>query len=217
MIQFELGRIKKVLCLGAHSDDIEIGCGGAILKIIKECPEVEIYWMVFGATGEQRIKEARASAESFLKGVKRKTIVIKSFRDGFFPYVGDQIKDVFEQIKKEFVPDLVFTHFGNDGHQDHRTLSQLAWNTWRNHFILEYEIPKYDGDLGRANAFIPVSRAIADRKVKCLMKYFATQRNKHWFTPDLFYSLMRLRGMESNASSTYAEGFYCRKVVLGAA
>jgi LmbE family N-acetylglucosaminyl deacetylase len=205
--------VRRVLCLGAHSDDIEIGCGGTILKLLRDNPGLEVWWVVFGAAGV-RGAEAEASARHILRNAARKEIIIHSFRDGFFPFVGDQIKDVFEKIKGGFAPDLIFTHYRDDLHQDHRMLSQFAWNTFRSHLILEYEIPKYDGDLGAPNAFVPLPSAICEKKIKLLLKAFASQRNKHWFTRDLFLSLMRLRGMECNAPSSFAEAFYCRKLIL---
>ena len=202
----------RLLCLGAHSDDIEIGCGGAVLKLIQEHPETEIRWIVF-SSNKARSKEAVQSAASFLKGSSNK-VTVKTFRDGFFPFVGAEIKDCFEELKSEFSPDVVFTHYGADAHQDHRMISQLTWNTFRSHLILEYEIPKYDGDFGSPNFFVPLSKSICATKVRYLMEHFSTQRNKHWFSEDLFYSTLRIRGMEANSPTQFAEGFYVRKVVL---
>jgi LmbE family N-acetylglucosaminyl deacetylase len=162
----------------------------------------------------ERAREAERSAKAFLRRVKRKTIVVKSFRDGFLPYIGAPVKDSFEELKRTFNPDLIFTHCRHDLHQDHRMLCELTWNTFRNHLILEYEIPKYDADLRSPNFFVPLSAAICSRKVKWLMRYFGTQRSKQWFSEDLFLGLLRLRGIESNASTRFAEGFYCRKMVL---
>ena len=202
----------KILCLGAHSDDIEIGCGGTILRLLASQQEVDIVWVVFGAGGK-REQEARASATLFLSQVKNKNIIVKSFRDGFFPFEGAQIKDFFEELKSTS-PDLIFTHYRKDAHQDHRLIEELTWNTFRNHFILEYEIPKYDGDLGQPNVFVPLDKEIYEKKVRCLMEAFETQRSKQWFDKDTFLGLMRLRGMECVAPSGYAEAFYCRKLVL---
>lgn len=201
-----------LLCLGAHSDDIEIGCGGAILKLIHTYPDITIHWIVFSATA-QRANEARTSAEDFLAGVQTQQIVIKDFRDGYFPYQGAEIKDYFEQLKP-IEPDLIFTHTRHDLHQDHRLINELTWNTFRNHLILEYEIPKYDGDLGSPNLFFHLDEAICRTKLSLLMKHFATQANKHWFTEETFAALLRLRGIESKAPDQYAEGFFCRKVIL---
>jgi LmbE family N-acetylglucosaminyl deacetylase len=205
--------IRQVLCLGAHSDDIEIGCGGTILKLIETYPEISIYWVVFGAT-DKRQEEALASAHAFLKNVEHKTIVVKGFRDRFFPYIGADIKTFFDQLSKDVQPDLVLTHYRHDLHQDHRLISELTWNAFRNHLIWEYEIPKYDGDIGNPNFFVHLSPAIYQRKISHLMQHFATQANKQWFTEDTFAAIARLRGIESNAPQQYAEAFYCRKAVL---
>ena len=213
MISCQLQGARKILCLGAHSDDIEIGCGGSILSLIDNSKSLDIRWVVF-CSNPLRAEEARRSADAFLRGVRKQKIDIKSFRDGFLPYIGAPVKECFEEIKRDFVPDVVFTHCRHDLHQDHRMLCELAWNTFRNHLILEYEIPKFDADLRSPNAFVPLSPAIARRKVKALMKYFGTQRNKQWFSEDLFYGLMRLRGIESVSPTKYAEGFYCRKMLL---
>jgi LmbE family N-acetylglucosaminyl deacetylase len=206
------GSPLKVLCLGAHSDDIEIGCGGAILRLTQEIEQMEIAWIVFGASGD-REKEARESAALFLDSVKCKNVIVKSFRDSFFPFEGAQIKSYFEELKA-ISPDLIFTHNGKDAHQDHRLLAELTWNTFRNHLILEYEIPKYDGDLGQPNVFVPLAQEVYERKVRFLMQAFGTQRSKQWFSEDTFKGLMRLRGMECVSPSGYAEAFYCRKMVL---
>jgi len=202
----------KVLCLGAHSDDIEIGCGGTILRLLSDRKEVEIFWVVFGAS-EQREQEARNSAAFFLNSAKKKEVTIKNFRDGFFPFEGTKIKEYFEELKTT-TPDIIFTHQRTDAHQDHRLLAELTWNTFRNHLILGYEIPKYDGDLGRPNFFVPLERDVYEQKVEYLMQAFATQRSKPWFDRDTFLGLMRLRGMECVSPSAHAEAFYCRKVVL---
>ncbi len=203
----------RVLCLGAHSDDIEIGCGGTLLKMLAGRRSVAVHWIVFSAS-ESRAAEARASATRFLAGAADAHVDVKAFRDGFFPYVGYDIKQSFEDLKKAFTPDLIFTHYRDDRHQDHRLLSDLTWNTFRDHLILEYEIPKYDGDLGSPNCFVHLDKATCQRKVDAIIDLFQTQQNKHWFTDDTFFSLLRLRGIESGASTGYAEAFFCRKAVL---
>ena len=217
MLKLELSRQKrgplKVLCLGAHSDDIEIGCGGTILKLIEQYRTLMFYWVVLGAE-KKRKKEARQSADAFLAGVKDKTIIIREFRDGFFPYAGGRIKEYFEKLKLKVDPDLIFTHYRNDLHQDHRLVSELTWNTYRDHMILEYEIPKYDGDLGSPNFFVHLDHSFCNRKIKHILNSFKTQSENHWFTKDTFLSLLGLRGIESNAPESYAEGFYCRKIIL---
>ena len=214
MIPCNLNGVKRVLCLGAHSDDIEIGCGGTVLRMIEQSKSIEFYWLVL-SSNSPRAREAERSAKAFLRGARRKTVVVKSFRDGFLPYIGAPVKEVFEEIKKIFVPDVIFTHFRHDLHQDHRMACELTWNTFRNHFILEYEIPKYDADLRSPNFFVPLSDTQARKKVNGLMRYFGTQRNKQWFSEDLFYSLMRLRSIEVAAPTKHAEAFHCRKVLMG--
>lgn len=202
----------KVLCLGSHSDDIEIGCGGTILEMIARGIDLEIVWVVF-SSGHDREKEARTSAGLFLGNVAKQEVIVHHFRDGFFPYHGAQIKEEFETLKKKVSPDLIFTHYRSDRHQDHRTISDLTWNTWRSHLVLEYEIPKYDGDLGIPNFFIPLSRGACERKIQYICETFQTQSNKAWLTDDTFWGLLRLRGVECAAPDRYAEAFYCRKLV----
>jgi LmbE family N-acetylglucosaminyl deacetylase len=201
----------KVLFLGAHSDDIEIGCGGTVLRLIQESPEINVTWVVFSALGE-RGNEAKKSAEEFLHDVNHKQIMVHKFQDGYFPYKGAEIKDIFESLKRDLVPDLIFTHYRNDLHQDHRLLCELTWNTWRDHLILEYEIPKYDGDLGSPNFFVTLDNSLREKKVELLMRFFQTQANKHWFSPETFNAIMQLRGVECKSSKGYAEGFYVRKI-----
>jgi LmbE family N-acetylglucosaminyl deacetylase len=204
---------ERVLCLGAHSDDIEIGCGGSILRLLHSYPHLEVRWAVFGARGE-RVAEAQRSAETMLAGAGSQEISVTGFRDGYFPSQIAEIKDHFESLKRSFQPDLIFTHYGRDAHQDHRVISELTWNTFRNHLILEYEIPKYDGDFGSPNAFIYLDSDVCSRKVEHLLTSFGTQRDKHWFTRDLFFATLRIRGMESNAPAGLAEAFYTRKIAL---
>ena len=202
----------KILCLGSHSDDIEIGCGGTILRLLAGIQEFDVVWVVFGSS-KDREREARNSAALFLNRARHKQIIIKNFRDSFFPFQGAQIKDFLEELKGTS-PDLVFTHNEKDAHQDHRLIAELTWNTFRNHLILEYEIPKYDGDLGQPNVFVPLEQDFYEKKVSYIMDTFETQRTKPWFEKETFLALMRLRGMECVAPSGYAEAFYCRKLVL---
>jgi LmbE family N-acetylglucosaminyl deacetylase len=213
LLQNKTSRLK-VLCLGCHSDDIEIGCGGTVLQWLSDYKNLEIVWVVFSSGGSEREKEARASAALFLEQAKKKEVLIKRFRDGFFPFDGTNIKTVFEDELKKISPDLILTHNGKDAHQDHRQIAELTWNTFRDHLILEYEIPKYDGDIGRPNVFVPLNPEVSKEKVSHLITAFQSQRGKRWFQEDLFFSLMRLRGMECNAPSGHAEAFYCRKLVL---
>jgi LmbE family N-acetylglucosaminyl deacetylase len=203
--------VNRVLCLGAHSDDIEIGCGGAILKLIQQNPKLEFYWVVFSGNAE-RAKEAKSSAERFLDGAAAAKIITLEFQDTLFPTQFAALKDAFTEIRSEFAPDVIFTQYRDDRHQDHRTLSDLTWNAFRNHAILEYEIPKFDGDLGQPNVFVDLPDEIAKRKIELLMDCFGTQRSKHWFSPDTFEGLMRLRGLES--ATRFAEGFHGRKLRL---
>jgi LmbE family N-acetylglucosaminyl deacetylase len=203
----------KLLCLGAHSDDIEIGCGGTILRLLKEYKNVDVCWVVFGASG-QRAAEATESAGLFLENAKEANIIIEDFNDAFFPSAGKEIKRNFEELKETFFPDLIFTHFRHDLHQDHRLISDLTWNTFRDHLILEYEVIKYDGDLGRPNLFVSLNDKICRRKIELIRNCFKTQGCKRWFTDDTFLSIMRIRGVECNAAENYAEGFYCRKMVF---
>ena len=207
------GGALKVLCLGAHSDDIEIGCGGTILRLMEEYPECTFYWVVFSAIGVRKA-EAKRGAESFVGTKRLVSAQFKDFRDGFMPFAGSDVKDTFEELKQTVSPDLIFTHNRQDAHQDHRLISELTWNTFRNHFILEYEIPKYDGDLGQPSVFVPLASEMCQTKVHYLMDSFQSQLNKGWFEENTFFSLMRLRGMECNAPTGYAEAFYCRKLVL---
>lgn len=203
----------NILCLGAHCDDIEIGCGGTMLRLIKENANLNIKWVVF-TSNEQREKEARSSANSFLKEVARHEIIIKGFKDGFMPQYAAEIKTYFEELKEKFQPDVIFTHYRHDLHQDHRIVCDLTWNTFRNHFILEYEIPKYDGDFGNPAFYVSLNVENATQKVHLIRNNFTSQREKHWFDEDLFYALMRIRGMESVAKTKYAEAFYIRKCLI---
>jgi LmbE family N-acetylglucosaminyl deacetylase len=203
----------RILCLGSHADDIEIGCGGTLLKLIASRRDVSVHWIVFSANDKRAI-EARTSATKFLDGAADVHVDVQAFRDGFFPYVGYQIKEYFEALKPRFSPALIFTHFRNDRHQDHRLISDLTWNTYRDHLILEYEIPKYDGDLGSPNCFVTLDEPTSRRKAHWITELFQTQQNHHWFTDDTFLSLLRLRGIECGAPGGYAEAFYCRKASL---
>jgi LmbE family N-acetylglucosaminyl deacetylase len=204
---------RRILALGAHADDIEIGCGGTLLRLAAERRELEVLWVVFCATPE-RAAEARASADAFLQGAAKATVLVHPHRDGYLPYSGAAVKDEFESLKKRFSPDLVFTHYRGDLHQDHRLVAELTWNTWRDHLILEYEIPKYDGDFGSPNFFSALPASTVDRKVALVLEHFRSQAGKHWFTPDLLHAVARIRGMECVAPEGLAEGFYCRKALI---
>jgi LmbE family N-acetylglucosaminyl deacetylase len=203
----------QILCLGAHSDDIEIGCGGTLLKLQAEHPNVNVHWVVFSAD-ERRACEARRSVGLFLKPTCRRQVLVHSFRDGFFPSVWGEIKEQFEELKGQVSPDLVFTHYRGDRHQDHRVVSDLTWNTFRDHLILEYEIPKYDGDLASPNCYVPLDETTCRTKVDHVLAAFESQRGKRWFTSETVLGLMRLRGVEAAAPGGYAEGFYAHKLLL---
>jgi LmbE family N-acetylglucosaminyl deacetylase len=206
--------LTRVLVLGSHSDDIEIGCGATLLAMTRANPRLKVTWVVFAAT-DQRADEARASAKRFLESAESSEIVVHGFRDGFLPYVGGEVKDIFESLKADLDPDLVLTHARFDLHQDHRLVCELTWNTFRDHLILEYEVPKYDGDLGTPNLFVPVSRELSEEKARLVIDTFRTQADKHWFQAEVLLGLMRLRGMEARSPSGYAEAFTCRKLLLG--
>jgi LmbE family N-acetylglucosaminyl deacetylase len=202
-----------VLCLGAHADDLEIGCGGTVLTLAESGRPLAVTWVVWSAEGVRQ-REARDSADIFLARAKTKNIEVKSFRDGFFPSQGREIKEEFEALKRVVSPDVIFTHYRHDSHQDHRLISELTWNTFRHHLVLEYEIPKYDGDLGSPNLFVELTESAARRKVDGIVRAFPSQADKHWFSTDVFLALLRLRGMECAANERYAEAFYGRKAVL---
>jgi LmbE family N-acetylglucosaminyl deacetylase len=207
------GAARRVLAIGCHADDIEIGAGATILSLVAATPDLEITWVVLAASGA-REEEARRSAEAFAGSVGLR-VIVESFRDGFLPYVGGAVKEFFERLKLEVDPDLVLTHAGDDLHQDHRLACELTWNTFRDHLIFEYEIPKYDGDLGTPNVYVELAEETARRKTRLLSEHFPSQAGKHWFDEALFLGLLRLRGMEAGARSRYAEAFRCRKLSLG--
>jgi LmbE family N-acetylglucosaminyl deacetylase len=200
-----------VLCIGAHSDDIEIGCGGTLLRLLAERPGSHVRWVVLSATPE-REGEARASAADFLVDAGSADVEVATFRESFFPAAWTEIKDFLNDLRKRADPDIVLCHHRHDEHQDHRTIAELTWNTWRNHLIAEYEIPKYEGDLGQPNLFVALAPDVAARKVELIMKHFGTQHDKYWFRPETFAGLMAVRGVEAGAAA--AEGFHVRKLVL---
>lgn len=206
-------RPLNVLCLGAHADDIEIGCGGSLLRLLAERPETIVQWIVFSGN-ETRRAEARNSAVRFLGGCSERHLQIFEFRDGYFPFCGAEIKDVFEVVKRTTDPSLIFTHWGKDAHQDHRVIAELTHCTFRNHLILEYEIPKYDGDLGNPNVFVPLRREQMARKVDCILSSFPSQATRQWFDESTFMALARLRGIGCNAAEGVAEAFHTAKLTI---
>lgn len=207
------GRRLSVLCLGAHSDDIEIGAGGALLEWISAGANIDVTWCVLSAAGP-RASEAQSSAEAFLAGASSAAVELGEFRDSYFPYQGSEVKEWFAALGRRVDPDIVLTHRREDAHQDHRLVCELTWNTFRDHVILEYEIPKWDGDLGIPNLYVPVSAQSLDRKIELLDAHFGSQRSKDWFDGETFRGLARLRGMECRARERYAEAFVIRKAVL---
>jgi LmbE family N-acetylglucosaminyl deacetylase len=208
------GARRQILVIGSHSDDIEIGCGATLLALTRAQPDLAVTWVVLGAQGV-REDEARASGAAFLEAADRSEVIVHGFRDGFFPYVGGEIKDVFEDLKALVDPDIIFTHTRHDLHQDHRLVCELTWNTWRDHLVIEYEIPKYDGDLATPNVFVSVPEELAREKAELIVRTFESQTVKHWFDRELFLGLMRVRGMEGRSPSGYAEAFTCRKLAIG--
>jgi LmbE family N-acetylglucosaminyl deacetylase len=207
------GAPLRILCLGAHSDDIEIGCGGTLLRLLAEHPGSSVKWVVFSAS-EAREGEARASAADFTAGAATSSVAVKGFRESYFPTQWADLKESLEDVRREGEPDVVFSHARQDLHQDHRVLAELTWNTFRKHLVLEYEIPKYEGDLGAPNLFVALPRAVADRKVELLMKHFSSQASRAWFRADTFHGLMSVRAVECNAPEGRAEAFAARKITV---
>jgi LmbE family N-acetylglucosaminyl deacetylase len=208
------GERLSVLCLGAHSDDIEIGAGGTILHWIASGVLLEVHWCVLSAIGERGV-EAERSAAAFLAGASRTKVELADFRDSFFPYQGSELKEWFTGLKSRANPDIILTHRKDDAHQDHREVCQLTWNAFRDHLILEYEVPKWDGDLGRPNGYMPLDAELIERKIELLIANFGSQRSKDWFDAEIFRGLARLRGIECRATENYAEAFYLRKLAFG--
>ncbi len=211
MIPCKFSNVRKVLCLGAHSDDIEIGCGGTILRLIQSTPDIEFLWFIASAEMTRRL-EAQESAGEFLQKAKSGEIRFGGFRESYFPDQWRSIKEAVEALKNRFEPDLIFTHYRDDRHQDHKTISDVTWNTFRNHLVLEYEIPKYDGDLGRPNVFVPLDPEVCTAKIRAILRHFGSQSSKNWFTESTFQSIARIRGIE--CASNYAEAFFCRKMIF---
>ncbi len=202
----------NILCIGAHSDDIEIGCGGTILQLLADYPAT-ITWIVLGASGLRRV-EAENSAADFLNDAEKSKVMISEYRNSFFPYQGQEIKEYFELIKEQCKPDVIFTHHRNDLHQDHRLVSELTWNAFRNHNIFEYEIAKYDGDLASPNAFFQLDKDRCQKKIDLIMKHFRSQQKRTWFTAETFWAMLRIRGIQCNSSSGLAESHYSRKQII---
>jgi LmbE family N-acetylglucosaminyl deacetylase len=216
MLKLTVGRPGaplRLLCLGAHCDDIEIGCGGALLRLLAEHPGSEVDWVVLSSTPE-RERETHASAADFLADARRIRVSVEAFRESYFPWHGEAIKDVLEQARSSCSPDVIFTHHRQDEHQDHRLVAELTWNSFRDHLVLEYEIPKYEGDLGRPGLFVPLSAATAQRKIDLILRHYQSQSRRTWFRPETFQAVMGLRGVECNAPEGLAEAFHCRKATV---
>jgi LmbE family N-acetylglucosaminyl deacetylase len=212
-LEVRLTGLRRVLCLGAHADDIEIGCGGTVLRLLEDNPRLEVCWVVLSAPGA-RAGEARDSAAKLLAAAGSTDVRVADFKEAFFPYIGQEVKSYVDMLGFELEPDVIFTHWRGDMHQDHRTVGELTWNAFRRHLILEYEIPKWDGDLGRPNVFMPLERTLCARKVDHLLSAFPSEAGKDWFSSEVFWGLLRLRGMEARSPSGYAEAFHCHKLVL---
>jgi LmbE family N-acetylglucosaminyl deacetylase len=207
------GRELRVLCLGAHCDDIEIGCGGTLLRLVGSGRPLRVHWLVL-CSNEERRREAQACAQAFLGAGPEAKVVVEDLRDGFLPARFERAKEIFEALKAEIDPDVIFTTTRSDLHQDHRTVCELTWQTFRNHLILEYEILKYDGDLGAPNAFVPLSEELVARKCRLLREGYPSQARRSWFSEEAFRALLKVRGIEAAAPEGYAEAFYCRKLRL---
>lgn len=206
--------VRRLLCLGAHCDDIEIGAGGTVLRLVEENPAIEIVWIVVAGADAVRAEEARRAAAVFTAGAARVEVRVLQFPESYLPWQGAAVKQAFEEVRKTCDPDLILTHHDDDRHQDHRLVAELTWNTWRDHAILEYEIPKWDGDLGRPNVFVPLTGAQCARKVQAILANFHSQASRAWFDAEVFNALLRLRGVECNAPERHAEAFHARKLVL---
>jgi len=213
MLKMRFGKVRSLLCFGCHADDIEIGCGGTLLKLLSEQPGIAVHWVVLSADGV-RAREAAASADLFLADAGAKHVVIKDYRDSFFPYAGRELKEYFHELSHRVSPDVIFTHARSDEHQDHELVADLTRCAFRDHLILGYEIPKYDGDLGHPNVYAPLDEPTCRRKLETITRVFRTQHGKQWFSEDTFWAMLRIRGLECNSESKYAEAFHCHKLIL---
>lgn len=211
--QLPSDRALRLLCIGAHSDDLEIGCGGTIATWLETWGSVDVTWVVLSATGD-RAGEAHRSARALLRRAASVRLELGQFRDGFLPAQYVDVKQHFEVLKQQVDPDVILTHCLGDRHQDHRLAAELTWNTWRDHLIYEYEIPKYEGDLAQPNVYVPLTARAAKRKTSHLERHFSSQRGRTWFRAENFAALMRLRGLECRSQSGFAEAFHGRKLVF---
>jgi LmbE family N-acetylglucosaminyl deacetylase len=209
----DFSRVKRMLCLGAHCGDIEIGAGGTMLRLVEAYPHLEVRWVVFGGEDPVSVNEERRSAGHLLAGVTKSEVTTCGFRDGFLPFQGEQVKEAFEEVKSTFAPDIILTHHDDDRDHDHRLVSQLTWNTWRDHVIFEYEITEHNSGLGRPNLFVPLPEELCRNKMTRLFEAFPSQAERRWFNEDVLWALLRLRGVECNAPSRLAEAFFVRRIV----
>jgi len=206
-------RRLEILCIGAHCDDIEIGCGGSLLALQKQYPQCRIHWLVLTSIPSRR-QEAMTAMKKLVRVAARGNVRICELQDGFLPACFADAKTQFEAMKRLVDPDLIFTHHEFDRHQDHNLASEMTWQTFRDHMIWEYEIPKYDGDLVTPNLYVPLNASLAVRKVNVIVRTFRSQGMKSWFSAENLLAAMRIRGLESRASSGFAEAFHCRKLVM---
>jgi LmbE family N-acetylglucosaminyl deacetylase len=205
-------RQLDILCIGAHCDDIEIGCGGTILSLQRQYPRCKIHWLVLTSVPTRR-QEAMTAVRKFIRPSARGEVRIGTLPDGYLPAHFSEVKTQFEDLKRAIHPDLILTHHELDRHQDHSLISQITWQTFRDHMIWEYEIPKYDGDLLTPNMYVPLVSAVAARKVAMIVRTFSSQETKSWFSAENLLAAMRIRGLESRSPSGFAEAFHCRKLV----
>lgn len=211
-LAWQADRALQIVCIGAHCDDIEIGCGGSLVALSQAYPLSHFHCWVFSGNAA-RAAESRACLTQLLDA-ERFTLQVFDHRDGYFPAQWAQVKERLATLSQTINADLVFTHTARESHQDHRVLAELTWNHFRRHTVLEYEIAKYEGDLGRANFYIPLSTEQFEAKLSALLSAFPSQASKGWFTRNTFEAIARLRGVESHATSGYAEAFRARKSVL---
>ncbi|HUG70550.1 MAG TPA: PIG-L deacetylase family protein [Pirellulaceae bacterium] len=212
-MKLQLQDVRSILCLGAHPDDIEIGCGATVAQVARACPQAQFTYVLLSGSPE-RAREAEVAIRRLLPSTSQPRVILKSFRDSFFPYQGGEIKEFFHGLALEVAPDLIFTHRREDLHQDHRLLAELTYNAFRAQLVFEYEIPKYDGDLTTPNVYVPLSRQQAEMKIETIMESFGSQHDKRWFTQDTFWATLRIRGIECHSESGLAEGLYCRKAQI---
>lgn len=206
-------RGPRILVVGAHADDAEIGAGGTIGRLVSERPDAAFTWVVLAAADPLRAAEARASADRLLAGAANRSVDVRDLRDGFLPFLGVAPKEAMMDHTSSD-PDLILAPRRDDAHQDHRLVSELVQQVFRRGTILEYEVPKWDGDLGPANLYVRLSAAEAAAKVTHLLASFPSQTDRGWFSGDTFRAILRLRGIECRAPDGNAEAFNCGKLIV---